>query len=184
METLNRHRTSRGISFEPQSLRQYIRVRFRDWDERGQSMVEFALTIPILLALATAIFTFGIAFHNYLELTNAVNTGALVLAESRGAADPCAAASAQVYRVAPFLSRPNITFNYTFYSTDFYNTTGGTPTTLLTVSNSTSCTPTAAQMVAGGGGLLRVTYRLTPFGIYAYRLPSITLAAQTVQLIQ
>lgn len=184
MNTLNSSRSSLGASFETRSLRQFIRVSFRDWDERGQSLVEFALTIPILLALATAIFTFGIAFHNYLELTNAVDMGALVLAQSRGAADPCSAAAAQVKQVSTFLSKPNITFNYTFYSTDFYNTAGKTPTTLLTVSNATTCSPTAAQMVSGGAALLRVTYTHRPYGIFAYSFPSFTMGAQTVQLIQ
>jgi Flp pilus assembly protein TadG len=147
-------------------------------------MVEFALTIPILLALATAIFTFGLAFHSYLELTNAVNMGALVLAQSRGAADPCNAAAAQVKHVSTFLSKSNLTFNYTFYSTNFYNTSGATPTTLLTVSNATTCSPTATQMLSGGAVLLRVTYTLRPYGIFKYSFPGFTMGAQSVQPIQ
>ncbi len=60
-------------------------------DERGQAMVEFALVAPILLALVFGIIQFGIAFNNYLTLTDAVRAGSRQGAVSR-LTDPAAEA--------------------------------------------------------------------------------------------
>jgi Flp pilus assembly protein TadG len=48
--------------------------KFRD--ERGQAMTEFALVLPILALLLFGVIQFGIAFNNYLTLTDAVRAGA------------------------------------------------------------------------------------------------------------
>ena len=48
-------------------------------------MVEMALALPILLLVVTGILTFGLAFNNYLLLTEATSVGARTLAISRGA---------------------------------------------------------------------------------------------------
>jgi Flp pilus assembly protein TadG len=45
-------------------------------DERGQAMTEFALVLPILVLLLFGVIQFGIAFNNYLTLTDAVRAGA------------------------------------------------------------------------------------------------------------
>jgi Flp pilus assembly protein TadG len=39
--------------------------------ERGQTAVEFALVAPILIALLLGVVQAGIAFHNYLSVTDA-----------------------------------------------------------------------------------------------------------------
>jgi Flp pilus assembly protein TadG len=44
--------------------------------ERGQALVEFALVLPILATLILGIVQFGIVFHDYLALADAVRTGA------------------------------------------------------------------------------------------------------------
>src|SRR5262245_50988575 len=63
-------------------------------NERGQSLVEFTLAMPILLLLMTGMTSFGFAMHNNIILTNAVNAGAQQLAFSRGqTTDPCATAN-------------------------------------------------------------------------------------------
>jgi Flp pilus assembly protein TadG len=61
--------------------------RFRS-DERGQAMTEVALVLPLLALLLFAVIQFGIAFNNYLTLTDAVRVGARQAAVSRKAADP------------------------------------------------------------------------------------------------
>ena len=66
-------------------------TKFRN--ERGQTMVEFALVLPILLVLLLGIFQFGIAFNNYVTLTDAVRAGARKAAVSRQASNPSAACS-------------------------------------------------------------------------------------------
>jgi hypothetical protein len=40
--------------------------------ERGQALLEFALVIPVLLLVAVGAVEFGIAYNNYLRLTDAV----------------------------------------------------------------------------------------------------------------
>ena len=46
--------------------------------ERGQALLEAAVTIPILLLVATGIFEFGRAFQTWQVLTNAAREGARV----------------------------------------------------------------------------------------------------------
>jgi Flp pilus assembly protein TadG len=45
-------------------------------DERGQTAVEFALVAPILVLLLLGIIQFGIAFQNYVTITDAARAGA------------------------------------------------------------------------------------------------------------
>ncbi len=44
--------------------------------ERGQSMVEFVLVLPIFLLLVFAIVDFGMGFHAWLTVTNSAREGA------------------------------------------------------------------------------------------------------------
>jgi Flp pilus assembly protein TadG len=44
-------------------------------NQNGQTMVEFAIAIPVLLLVVFAIIQFGILFHNYVTLTDAVRAG-------------------------------------------------------------------------------------------------------------
>ena len=46
--------------------------------ERGQSLAEFALVVPIFLMLIFAIVDFGMGFHSYITVTNSVREGARV----------------------------------------------------------------------------------------------------------
>ena len=48
----------------------------RGWDGRGQSLVEFALVIPLFLLLLIAVFDLGRAVFAYNTLTNAAREGA------------------------------------------------------------------------------------------------------------
>ena len=56
----------------------------RGLEQEGQAMVEMALVLPVLLLVVTGILTFGLAFNNYLLLTEATSVGARTLAISRG----------------------------------------------------------------------------------------------------
>lgn len=51
-------------------------------------MVEFVLVAPILLMLVFGIVQFGVLFHNYLTLTDAVRVGARQAAVSRTLPNP------------------------------------------------------------------------------------------------
>ena len=56
--------------------------------ERGQSLVEFALALPILVLLLFAVIQFGIAFNNYVTLTDATRAGARKAAVGRQLSNP------------------------------------------------------------------------------------------------
>ena len=72
--------------------------------DEGGTLVETAVTLPILLLIITGIFAFGIALNNYLELTDAVGISARTLAISRGqTTDPCATVVSAFYKAAPTL---------------------------------------------------------------------------------
>jgi len=64
--------------------------------EDGQSLVEFALMLPVLLLILTGILKFGLMFNHYITLTDAVRSGARTLALGRGLpGNPCAPAVLQ-----------------------------------------------------------------------------------------
>lgn len=64
--------------------------------ERGQSLTEFALVLPLLVVLLFGIIQFGITFNNYISLTDAVRAGARKGAVARHLSDPVGATIAQV----------------------------------------------------------------------------------------
>jgi Flp pilus assembly protein TadG len=64
--------------------------------ERGQTMVELAFVLPIFAVLLFGIVQFGLAFNNYVTLTDAVRAGARKAAVSRNLSDPAGACRAQV----------------------------------------------------------------------------------------
>jgi Flp pilus assembly protein TadG len=73
-------------------------------NEDGQSIVEFAFVLPILLALVLGIVQFGIAFNNYLTITDATRVGARKAAVSRFLGDNGAAARTATFSAAAGLN--------------------------------------------------------------------------------
>ena len=61
----------------------------------GQAFVEFALVLPLLVLLLMGILQFGLAFHNYLSITDATRVGARAAAVKR-TAGACAAATTAI----------------------------------------------------------------------------------------
>ena len=74
--------------------------------ERGQAAAELALVLPILAAILLAIAQFGIAFNNYITLTDATRAGARKAAVARFTGDAGAAAKAMVFSSASSLKSP------------------------------------------------------------------------------
>jgi Flp pilus assembly protein TadG len=61
----------------------------------GQAFVEFAIVLPVLVMLLMGIVQFGLAFHNYLSITDATRVGARAAAVKR-TAGACAAATTAI----------------------------------------------------------------------------------------
>ena len=87
-------------------------------NERGQTMVEFALVLPILAVLLFGVIQFGIAFNNYITITDAARAGARKAAVSGQAVDPVGNATAEAKASAGNLdqSQLNVSVSSTWQS--------------------------------------------------------------------
>ncbi|MGZ8697873.1 MAG: TadE family protein [Gaiellaceae bacterium] len=74
-------------------------------------MTEFALVLPLLAMLLFGVIQFGIAFNNYITLTDAVRAGARKGAVGRHLSDPQGAVIAQVRTAATDLKSANLAIN-------------------------------------------------------------------------
>jgi Flp pilus assembly protein TadG len=63
--------------------------------EGGQSFVEFAMVLPLLVLLVFGITQFGLAFRNYLAITDAARVAARAAAVKR-TNNPCGAATTAI----------------------------------------------------------------------------------------
>jgi len=79
--------------------------------ERGQTMVEFALVVPLLMLILFAVVQFGIVYNHYVTLTDATRVGARKAAVSRHEASPAGAAEASVRKSASGLRQADLTVN-------------------------------------------------------------------------
>jgi Flp pilus assembly protein TadG len=76
--------------------------------EGGQTMVEFALVLPILAMLLFGVIQFGIVFNNYVTLTDAVRAAARKAAVSRQAASPVGATQTAFFDSAADLDKSKL----------------------------------------------------------------------------
>ena len=146
-------------------------------EEKAQSLVEFALTIPILLIVVTGIAAFSIAFDNYIVLTEATSVGARQLTVSRGQTlDPCNTFATAVYGAAPMLKRVNLTFTVSLNGTSYPGTS---------CSSGSTYTGAAGNMVLGTNAVVTVTYPVS-VNVYGYKFVSAgsLLTAQITELMQ
>lgn len=97
----------------PPSIRNPAMTRFRRKTEQGQAVTEFALILPILALLLFGVIQFGIAFNNYITVTDAVRVGARKAAVSRQAADPTGTTIGQVRSAASDLDQAQLNVSVT-----------------------------------------------------------------------
>lgn len=94
---------------------------WRLWSRRGEAggaLVEVALTFPILMAVVTGIFAFGVGFNNQIVLTNAVGAGAQYLQLIRtSTTDPCKDTLTAIKNAAPNLTASNVSLSFSFAGT-------------------------------------------------------------------
>ena len=81
--------------------------------ERGQTMVEFAIVLPVLMLIVLSIIQFGILYNNFVALTDAVRAGARTAAVSRTAADPVGATVARVKSATADLNQSKLAITVT-----------------------------------------------------------------------
>jgi Flp pilus assembly protein TadG len=79
-------------------------------NERGQTMTEFALVLPLLVVLVLAIAQFGVAFNNYVTLTDAARAAARKGAVSRESGNPQDDCQSAGYAAGQNLNNPGTDF--------------------------------------------------------------------------
>jgi Flp pilus assembly protein TadG len=145
-------------------------------EDEGSSLIEFALTLPVLLLVVTGTMTFGIAMNNYLSLTQATGVGARAIAIGRGQTlDPCSTGSSAFITSAPTLNSSKLTFSYVFNGVAYSGTT---------CSSSSTTTGAAGNLVQGQPAVMTVTY---PCSLIAYNknfVPVCNLQAQLTEVVQ
>jgi Flp pilus assembly protein TadG len=82
-------------------------------NERGQTMTELALVLPILVVLILGIAQFGVAFNNYVTLTDAARAAARKAAVSRQASNPASDCQSAGYAAGADLKNPGSDFQVT-----------------------------------------------------------------------
>jgi Flp pilus assembly protein TadG len=144
--------------------------------EEGQSLVEFSLVLPIFLLLVTGIFAFGIAYNNWLVLTDATSVGGRTVAIYRGnTLDPCSTAATAIQGAAPGLNASNITYAFLISGVSYSGST---------CSSSSTTTGAAGNMVQGGTITVTTTYPCS-LAVYGKNLiPNCTLQASVKELVQ
>jgi Flp pilus assembly protein TadG len=147
-------------------------------------MLELALTAPFLLIVATGIVSFGIFLNQYIQVTDATNIGAKLLAVKRGnTLDPCSLVSAAVIQATPALNPNLFTFSLTL--------TGGTIAapqattyTGTSCSSSSNTTGAAANLVQGNPVQVTVTYPCSITAYGASLVPGCTITSQLTEIEQ
>jgi Flp pilus assembly protein TadG len=81
--------------------------------ERGQTAVEFAMVLPLLAVLLLAVIQLGIAFNNYVTLTDAARAGARKAIVSRLAGGTTGDAEAAVRAAASDLDQTKLQVDVT-----------------------------------------------------------------------
>jgi Flp pilus assembly protein TadG len=97
--------------------------------ENGQTLVEFALVLPIIAALLFAIVEFGVVFHDYVTVTDASRVAARKAAVSRFVGDFGAGAEAAGEEAAQNLDEDLLNVDCT---SENWNLTGSDVTCTVT----------------------------------------------------
>jgi Flp pilus assembly protein TadG len=100
--------------------------------ERGQTMTEFAMVLPLMVVLLFGIIQFGIAFNNYLTLTDAVRAASRKGAVARGTPNPVADCTGAAQNAAANLdtSKLKVTCTSSWQSGSDVTVTGTYPYTI------------------------------------------------------
>ena len=160
-------------------------------DERGSSLVEFALVSTfVMFPLLLGIIVFGIAFSNQLTLTNAANTGAQVMAVSRNniGGDLCTAVNSAVYPAASTLTKTinsqALQFTLQVYSTPTAYTSYGPVTVVFASTGGPTCSGAQAALAQGKTAAITMNYgcSLAFFGVNF--APNCKLTAQAAEVVQ
>ncbi|MGO9433059.1 MAG: TadE/TadG family type IV pilus assembly protein [Terracidiphilus sp.] len=175
-EVLTMTHSGKGSSRKPnkgRSLRARLRRLFVS-DSEGGALVEMAVTLPIVMAVMTGIFSFSIALYQKLQLAEAVSNAGHLLATDRGDNDPCTTATNAIYAAAPGLAQSKLTLTYTL------NGVGQGSGTTACAASGGAANP---NMVAGGNAEIQAQYTCA-LGVYGMKYTTCTIASQVTEVVQ
>jgi Flp pilus assembly protein TadG len=142
----------------------------------GQSLVEFALVLPVLLLIITAIYSLGLFMLNYQTLIHAVDQGGIALellpnmpasGTYPGATDPCLTVAQAVVGSSGTLVKTG-TNGIQLTVTIGSNSYGPSAPANSSGTANFSCTDASAYAVQGATGTVKATY---PCNISIYGIP-------------
>jgi Flp pilus assembly protein TadG len=140
----------------------------------GGALVEFAVTLPLVLLIMTGIFTFSIALWQKITLSEAMSVGGRLLAVDRGDTDPCKTVATSIYGAAPGLSQANLTLTFTLNGVNY-----GSGVTTCPGSSGGKNT----NMVQGKTAMIQASYPVS-LAVYGTQYSGISLGSQITEVIQ
>jgi Flp pilus assembly protein TadG len=145
--------------------------------EEGGALLEFAITLPLLMTVLTGAASFSLAFYSLQQLGNACSSASQLVAAEQGLiTDPCATAVTSVTGSLPGWTASKLT--YTMVITD---SSGATHPYGPTTGNSFSCIAGAAEEAPNEPVVLTVSYSYTWMPILAFS-PSSPLSSTEASL--
>lgn len=160
--------SQREVQIENRSFVARISSRLH-FETQGGALVEFSVTLPVILLLMTGIFSFSMALYQKLQMAEAVSAAGRVLAVDRGDTDPCKTTAAALYAAAPLLSKSNMTISFTL---------NGVPVG----SGVTTCSGTT-NMISGQPAQIVATYPVG-VGVYGKNFGTFNLGTQITEVVQ
>ncbi|MES1247742.1 MAG: TadE/TadG family type IV pilus assembly protein [Actinomycetota bacterium] len=125
--------------------------------EQGQAAVEFALIVPVLLLLLLSILQGGIAFHNYLAVTDAARAAERQAIVARISGVTAADVQQAAWDAAPDLDKTSLRTTLSDPTDPTFTTSGSQLTVTVTYPYSINI---LGIVVASGNLTSRVTGRL------------------------
>ncbi len=155
--------------------------------EQGTSLVELAITLPIMLTLLTGAASFSLGFYYLQELGNATTSGVQLVAADQGlVTDPCETAAAAVEGGLPNWTTTKLTF--TLKWTDSSNSSHTQGPTTESSSTAFSCVAagdgsgaTATAIGPNTPAILTVSYNYTWLPVFKFT-PSSALSSTQASL--
>ncbi len=122
--------------------------------EEGAALLEFAITLPLLMTVLTGTASFSLALYLLQQIGNATSTAAQLLGAEQGLiTDPCATVVTSVTNSLPKLNPTLIT-----YTVSITDSSGTAHPSGPTTGSSFSCPSNAANMTANEPVTVTVSY--------------------------
>jgi len=161
---------------------------WRGGDEQGQSLIEFALVVPVFLLVVTGVLVFGIYEMQVLSLTEGVDSaGRLVSVSAGNTTDPCALAATAVQQASTILRPANLSYTLVLNPLPgFVSTNNHTYANQSSCSSASTTTGAAGYLVTGGSVTVTATYNNCSLAVYGRNFASggCTITSSITEVVQ